>query len=161
MEWSISKQMYNISSSPMNQSHHLNFTGTPARDFVNPGVGGSMNMFTYFVPIYSKNVLEVQKQIQPPSETNPTEPGQSGSGLIENNEIKHESMAETSNIHASKMEPSIYQSFQHPKFVKTNKIIFDLKRKGTEPKSSEAKRAKTVGGGKSGLNHKFQFHDEK
>ena len=60
---------------------------------------------------------------------------QSGTG-VENQEDKVdettssiESIQEIpSNPQAEKMNPKIYNSFQHPAFVKTDKILFDLKR---------------------------------
>lgn len=84
------------------------------------------------------------------------EPGQSGSGIIENSE----STSELNYSLKNKMDPKIFESFQKPRFVKTDKIVTDLKRKSTASNVSAAdKRLKTSNfTGKSGVKHKFQFY---
>ena len=58
----------------------------------------------------------------------------------------------------SKLEPTIYHSFQHPRFVKTEKIRFDLKRKSSESNDVNKNDKKAKVGGSKTLKHNFQFY---
>lgn len=162
MEWSIAKQIDSFVHNSTSQKNHLNFTTTPAKTFTNPGVGGSINIYRYYVPIYSKNPLQVQKQVEP-EKLQVVQ--QSGTGVEDKvddtTSVDIESDQEIpSNPQAAKMNPKIYNSFQHPSFVKTDKILFDLKRKGNEVKTKQSKKLKIEdGGGNSAQQkHKFQFY---
>ena len=64
MEYSVAKTISGFSSAPIVvKGSHL--VSTPSKDYVNPGVGASISMFSYLIPSYSKNFLEIQKQIEP------------------------------------------------------------------------------------------------
>jgi len=116
------------------------------------GVGGSTKVFDFYVPLHSANVLEVKKQIEPQQ----TAVEQIGTGDNEdtvNNETNSEETLNKSII--SKMDANIYNSFQHPKFVKTEKIVFDRKRKlPNEAQEIQSKLPKQDG---KPISHKFQF----
>ena len=114
------------------------------------GVGGLTNLYTYYVPIHRHNVLQIEKQIEAPKVEVVPDSDQIGAGeeeVVLNKELK------------SKMNPKIYESFQHPRFVETEKINFELKR--SRPKTneeSEVKKPKLAKGGSSKVKHKFQFY---
>jgi len=111
------------------------------------------------VRTFSKNSFEVKKQIEPPSIISTNDQSGTGTKESEPNEPNEE---EVNNKISSKLEPTIYHSFQHPNFVKTEKIRFDLKRKNSDKgdKNTEEKKMKVkvkVGGSKA-LKHNFQFY---
>lgn len=115
------------------------------------GIGGLTNLYTYYVPIHRHNALQIEKQIEAPKVEVVPNSDQIGAGEedeVLNKEIK------------SKMNPKVYESFQHPRFVQTEKINFELKR--SRPKisneESEVKKPKLAKGGSSKVKHKFQFY---
>jgi len=140
------------------------------------GIGGNVSIYNYYVPIYSKNYLEIKKNI---SETLDFVE-QAGSGQESKDPSSSENSAELSqNAKQSqedenivdglnkslkiKMDPKIYESFQKPKFVKTGEILFSNKRKAEKANVSSSKKTKLMNNDSTdGLNfkHKFQFHNE-
>lgn len=177
MEWSIARQIAGLSDQ---YSRNFLFTSTPSNDFVNPGIGGSFNLFNYYVPLHNRTLLEIQKQVEPA--VIESVPGQSGSGTntteeehnnadiglsdaSAKNEKDDKSFTSVDsedillNKNALKMDPQIYKSFQHPAKVATDKIVFVKKRQNSNKDSaSESKRPKVQKGGVSDLKHSFQFY---
>jgi len=127
-----------------------------------PGVGGSVSIYNYYVPLYSKNYLEVKKQIA----DIPEFIEQSGTGTQQDlSESNNEDILGQLNKHVKdKMDPNIYESFQKPNFVKTDEILFTSKRKLSSEDGTNTKKLKTIKGGSAqpiNINHKFKFHGEK
>lgn len=115
----------------------------PAIDLVNPGVGGSINLYTNYVPIYShKHYTEVKK-------IEVKENDQSGGGQQnDNDDVLNKETSE-------KLDPQIFRSFQRPKFAETDKITFSNKRKQETPEKEKDKKVKHSNEKK--IIHKFQF----
>jgi len=116
------------------------------------GIGGSVNLYQCYVPTYSRNFLQIKKQIEPVAVEE-----QTGKG---NEEKSVELEIETLNEEVSKkMDPKIFKSFQHPRFVKVDKIILNSKRKSDNVDNSVIeKKPKLLTGGASQPKHKFQFY---
>lgn len=144
----------------------------PAKDYVNPGIGGAIQMFSFHVPLYSnKSLLQKQKLISNEQE---------GSGEIENrNEQEQSSMREeipvtvkpietktkddTDNIIVNqsvdhKLDPQIKESFLHPK-IKIGKVQFDATVRSPLQKNKKQTIVKSEKPSQKVTSHKFQFFD--
>lgn len=137
MDLTIAQKIAAFTAKP-NFSH--NYSLNPVSNFVNPGVGGSINLYLNYVPIRShEHYTELKK-----SNTNE----QHGAGQeSENNEVLNNELS-------GKLDPEIYKSFQHPKFVKTDTITFGNKRKKIEPEAEKPKKTKLS---EAKISHNFQF----
>ena len=128
-------------------------SSTPARDFVNPGIGLNVSMYDLYVPTFSKNFLEVKKQIEPLN----SDVSQTGSGSAVKDEGEEDK--DLNMELKQKMDPQIFASFQKPNFVKSEKLILQKKRKPTmSVLNKEIKKAKIIEGGSNKNIHKFKFY---
>lgn len=145
MDWNISKKIGAFKSQPVARTlSYPNYSATPTHDFINPGVGGGFNLFEDFVPIYSKNLQEKQKKID--VQKNLDQVGSGETKTIDNEDVKE------------KMDPELFKSFQHPRFVDTGKILFSKKRQQEDSlQEKEVKKLKTKNEKKETMKHKFQF----
>jgi len=111
----------------------------------------------------------VTKQVEPIPVIATIE-GQSGSGSKESDNLTESEAEDINGEMKSKLGPKLYHSFQHPKFVKTEKILFDLKRKAEQSEESglskkkkqdiKSGESKALSGGSktSNIKHNFQFY---
>jgi len=159
MDFTISKQIYAFSHRP-DVSFRPPFNQTPSKTFVNPGIGSTFNLFTHYIPLHSTDPFQIKKQVDP-IDLPLTEPGQSGTGNDDDGNL-NESVQ--NNFVQSKMDPKVYESFQHPNasFIKTDKIFKNLlkrkERKDTTQDSMPKKVKKHISKSEADLKHKFQFH---
>ena len=82
----------------------------PIFDDVNPGIAQIVTMHPIYVPVQGKSDYAIEKKIE--NMDVPvvlTENGQIGSGEEDN---------------STKMDPKIAESFNHPRMIKTEKIVF-------------------------------------
>jgi len=95
--------------------------------------------------------LQIQKQIEPQD----TEE-QTGKGI---EDVVDSEISDLNKEISEKMDSKIFKSFQHPRFVKVEKIVFSPKRKSDElEKTVKVKKPKLLKGGSNEVKHKFQFH---
>jgi len=86
------------------------------------GIGGSVNIFNDYVPTYSRNHTGIQKKID--DAPDPVKTEQIGAGEHPFDEISNDNVEK-------KLDPNIFKSFQHPRFVVTEKVQIN-KRKSKE-----------------------------
>ena len=84
------------------------------------GIGGSYTIYNDYVPMYSRNHTEIQKKI----DDDPIATEQVGAGENPSDEIFNDNVQK-------KLDAEIYKSFQHPRFVVTEKVQIN-KRKSKE-----------------------------
>jgi len=137
------------------------------------GIGLSVSVYNHYIPNYSKNFLEVKKQIE--SKPLPLkEPEQVGSGekesetdepkepsetnIAEKIKLQSDVSDELNQIVKQRMDPKIYASFQKPLFVQTDKILFEKKRK--LPANNHSKKLIKLEETKpKNVKHSFKFHE--
>jgi hypothetical protein len=144
-------------------------TPYPATDFVNPGLGQIARLFSFYVPLHVKSLHSQNK-----NEPNVEAQLQEGSGNIDHedankseNEIDSgsENLSEQ-NIDADpieynemkrkKMGFAVHDSFLHPKFIKTDKILLASPTSSKTP-VKKMKTTKTESNATKTIKHKFQF----
>jgi hypothetical protein len=84
MEFNLQKTIENSFMNPLLGHSGQRLTSTPAIDFVNPGIGAEINMFSFYVPIHSTKSLH---SIQKVSDQKEEQEG-SGNVTIESKEIE-------------------------------------------------------------------------
>lgn len=108
----------------------------PATDFVNPGLGNIVRPFGLYVPLYLYN--HTHKKVKEQSEQAVVQEG-SGSNVntrSEDTNQKPEELQDSVSDELNKkkrelLDDAIYQSFLHPRLIKTDTIL--LKRNTSEP----------------------------
>ena len=161
MEYNLLKTIEtNLGANLVPNEQYPRLSSFPATDFVNPGVGQICRLYSFYVPMYSRqNLHEKQKKIELEN--------LEGSGVTESNEALelNETENETSkdpiefNLEKRKrLGEAIQESFQHPKLIKTDKIIF---KKPQKTQKSEAKLQETSANNfpQKVIKHKFKLLD--
>jgi hypothetical protein len=133
----------------------------PATDYVNPGLGQISRLYSFYVPLHSKETLHMKQKKINILELEGSGSGQKAAEIEqnpeknENEEIKAqlESDPETFNeLKRKLMGPAVHESFLHPKVIKTDKLFF---------KETNPKKATGSGSFKSltmkPVKHKFEF----
>jgi hypothetical protein len=65
MEYNLQKTIEPSFMSPMMGQTAQRLTSSPATDFVNPGIGGEINMFSFYVPLHStKPIHTIEKKME-------------------------------------------------------------------------------------------------
>jgi len=140
------------------------------------GIGGNVSIYNYYVPIYSKNYLEIKKNISEALEfveqagsgqdSKDTSSSENNAELSQNSKRSQDDENVVDDLNKSlkiKMDPKIYESFQKPNFVKTGEILFSNKRKVEKANVSGSKKTKLMNNESNdrlNFKHKFQFHNE-
>ena len=65
MEYNLQKTIEPSFLNPILGQSGLRLTSTPANDFVNPGIGSEVNLFSFYVPLHvTKSIHTKQKVIE-------------------------------------------------------------------------------------------------
>ena len=75
MEYNLQKTIESSFMNPIMGHSGQRLTSTPATDYVNPGVGAEINLFSFYVPLHSTKPLHLIQKIVPQE--------QEGSGNID------------------------------------------------------------------------------
>jgi hypothetical protein len=145
----IEPSLQRIFTSSPSFSHML--TPFPAHDFVNPGLGNICRQYSFYMPIHTIHDVHTKSKQESQNEENL----QLGSGESKNNEtnevindtndtmksnleellkqskplVNSDNPVEYNERKRKQMGDEIHQSFLHPNFVKTSKIIIDSPKK--------------------------------
>jgi hypothetical protein len=63
MEYNLQKTIENSFMNPIMCPSGQRLSSTPATDYVNPGIGAEINMFSFYVPIHSTKPLHSIEKI--------------------------------------------------------------------------------------------------
>jgi hypothetical protein len=75
MEYNLQKTIEHSFMNPIMGQSCQRLSATPATDYVNPGIGGEMKLFSFYVPLRSAKPLHAIQKVVPQE--------QEGSGNIE------------------------------------------------------------------------------
>jgi hypothetical protein len=162
MEYNLLKTIERPMALLMPQETLPRLTPFPATDFVNPGLGQISRLYSFYVPLYTqKNIHTIEKQIEVQDNTN-----LEGSGENSNfNEEKkneetfsenapHSNPIEFNDNKRKRMGSPIHESFLHPKFIKTDRILM----KPVHEKTTKNEKHSDLSINESKkVKHKFQF----
>lgn len=148
MEFSVSDFIQNLDTSYSSFAFPT-YTSKPQKDFVNPGLGSSVQMYANICPLNNAHLQHtIKKRINDVDYSDFDDSFQLGAG--------------TSPI-SEKLSSDIQESFLHPQAIQSETINFtdDVKEKktakhslpNTEDGKEKTKKTKTV----NSLKHKFQF----
>ena len=136
-------------------------TAYPATDYVNPGLGQICRIYSFYVPLYShRNLHSIEKKVESTAAET-----QEGFGNVdsetknenETNEIAEQMKADPIVFNSQKLKrlgSLVQESFQHPKLIKTDKLILpkaETKSKVIKDKVEKKSTTKTV-------QHKFNVY---
>jgi hypothetical protein len=162
MEYNLQKTIEpSLFGQLMPQSMYPKLTEYPANDYVNPGVGQITRLYSFYVPLYSKNLLH---EIIDSLVSDQLGAGTDNEILQKLNERKRKLLGD-----------NVFDSFMHPKPFKTKKIelkgVDNKKHKDKQEKASENKKKESEKKEKASekntnnkkqskkqSNHKFQFY---
>lgn len=143
------------------------FSAYPARDCINPGIGG-VKLYSNFVPIYGSSFTTIEKKIHVPQELKTDidgegETAQSETITNEMNESERQSILDSLNKSVKdKLPENIYKSILHPGGIRTGKLLVNQKteteakkRQSNESSPREQPDIKKVK--PNSIKHKFQF----
>jgi hypothetical protein len=65
MEYNLQKTIETSFMNPIMGQSGQRLTSTPATDYINPGIGAEINLFSFYVPLHSTKPLHsIQKVVQ-------------------------------------------------------------------------------------------------
>ena len=143
-------------------------SSVPSIDCVNPGLGQISRLYSFYVPLHSKQSLHLVEKNEPQVEPSNQEGGgniemDESSQEIDNTEISEDTEKVTpeqfNEMRKKRLGSPIHASFLHPKMIKTDKIIFKLPNSVKSEKKPVSKNPvlKTNNESKP-IKHKFQFY---
>ena len=167
MEYNLLKTIEpSVSSFYVPNESYPRLTAYPATDYVNPGLGQICRLYSFYVPLYAqKSLYSVQKK----QESTSAETLEGFGNVVDEKQNKNESTNEKLNesdeiaeqlksdpilYNSQKLKrlgPALQESFQHPKLIKTDKIL--LSQSEFKPKVPKYKTDKNVP--KKTIQHKF------
>jgi hypothetical protein len=155
MEHNLQKNIGSSFLAPIANSTYPILSSFPANDFVNPGLGQISRLYSFYVPLFNNNqsTYKIEKEIASENieqlgagngVTNKTKEVDNSNDIddpISFNEQKRKRLGD-----------DVFDSFMHPKFVKTKKIsIQNNPTHLKKTKSHSEKKTKNV-------NHQFKFY---
>jgi len=130
-----------------------------AFDYINPGLGGSIQCFRDFTPVYNKkSVTDIQKNIEVEEKIGKgaSEPKFEDTSLNQDEPDEPDEILQLNQSVLSKLDKAHVSSFLKPKFVETKTIEFSKQKK---VKTENVKTEKTNPQKPINIkqSHKFQF----
>ncbi len=156
MEYNLLKRIEPNFVNPIANSTYPLLTSTPAIDYINPGIGQISRLYSFYVPLFNnESTHKIEKETE-----------QLGSG-VDNNSENNSDIKTNEETDDTSFDPLVYNdrkrkqlgdavfdSFMHPKFVKTKKISLEnseKKPKQVQRKTDNIKKSKNE-------MHNFQFY---
>jgi hypothetical protein len=136
-------------------------TPYPANNCVNPGLGQIARVYSFYVPLYtrpsihsiSKNEPNVEAMFQEgKGEESQSDEEIPTTSALSQNDDKDINPIDFNERKRKLMGIGVHESFLHPKFIKTDKIVFskELRKTESKPKVTQVTKPKEI-------KHKFQF----
>jgi hypothetical protein len=133
-------------------------TAYPATDYVNPGLGQITRLFSFYVPLYTQRDLhltqkksgDVSAEMLEGKGEETSDNKDNSQETEKNTEDSDDFIEQFNDLKRKKMDPGVFDSFHHPKKIKTDSITFASNSKTKTINHQSPKSTKNV-------KHKFQF----